>query len=131
VGSNGRGRDEHRRQRKQVRRLKKQRIELRHERGRAWPIDPPFIREVAMLDLAAPAIEAAGSVQQAAELNLLLCDAETLEVLKRFVPVSRGGTLSYPGAELEWQCVLQDAIGDRHVDRDEMQKMVQEDSRDQ
>lgn len=55
------------------------------------------------LQLVATTVEAAGSVQRAADLGLIGMMGESIEPLLALIPKSRGGHLEGPEVEQDWQ----------------------------
>lgn len=73
-------------------------------------------------------IEAAGTLDRAAELGLIggRRSAVMLSGLRDVIPVSRGGTSVDPDAEEKWSSLLATALMDRGVDAlEELRSLVQ------
>ena len=86
-----------------------------------WPSESPMNLGM-LLELSAPAIEAAGSIQRALRLGVMGCDEETAKQLEQFVPVSRGGRVKHPDVDRDWMEIVDKAVKDRGIDLEEMRE---------
>ena len=93
------------------------------ERGRdTWPIDSQF-KTSDIVRLSAPAIEAAGSIDQACRLGMIAGTFGGLQMLADHVPKSRGGTLDHSRAEEEWQNLVDAEVRYRCIDMTAMRNL--------
>lgn len=127
--SSNRDRNEGRCWRRSIREICRGPEEIRRQVEAKWPADSP-ISPQALRHRAAPSIEAAGSLQNELQLDLISGCPEAIERLRSVVPISRGGTMCHPGADEEWQSALDASIKERSIHLEGLRRFVQQISRD-
>ncbi len=102
--------------------LKRKKPGHRKDAGSSWKRDSP-LSDITLLQSAAPAIEACGSIQRALRLGVIDSDPSAIRQLAKMVPVSRGGKVSLPEAKDDWMKVVREAAEERNLDLEKMKEI--------
>ena len=85
-----------------------------------WAVPSP----ADLLEMTAPAIEAAGSIQRAVRLGVIGGAPMITRQLERLVPESRGGRWKHPKADELWNRIVQRAVRSRDLDLEGMKRFL-------
>jgi hypothetical protein len=80
----------------------------------------------AMLELAAPGIEAAGNLDRAVRLGIVDGSPDVIGLLREIVPISRGGNLDHRDAERDWIQLVRSCVCERKLDMEALRKQCRE-----